>query len=200
MLPHPRPSSTCATLRRPPRPSAPLTTEYHKPTANTSQAIATRQHTDDAQRALTFKPTPHLSPISPSTSWLEYIYTESRRRLGVLCRIVNLLVYLEPTSKCTLPSDLVLAPLPGPKKLWEAKSVEEWKVESERDMGWKTVFGLNVRGDLVRLDEGQVYWVDAVMPVEDLGRRREAMWEEWCVGIDALGGLVLLAASLLGQA
>jgi hypothetical protein len=118
----------------------------------------------------------------------------------VLCRIVNLLVYLEPTSKCILPGDLVLAPLHGPKKLWEARSAEEWRVESEKDKGWEKLFGVDVNGDLVRLDDGTVYWVDAVMPVGDLAVRRRAEWEEWCVGIDGLGALVMLGASLLGQA
>lgn len=121
------------------------------------------------------------------------------QRLGVVCRIVNMLVYMEPTARCAIPPDLVLAPLPASKRLWEASDASAWKAECERDPGFGTAFGLAANGDLVRLDEGQLYWVDSVSPLNDETRpRRTANWDEWCAGMDAMGGIVMLAASLLG--
>lgn len=103
---------------------------------------------------------------------------------------------------CNLHTDLILAPLPAMKQLWEAGDEFAWKTESERDPGVSTAFGLATNGDLVKLDEGQqLYGSDAVLFRRSLDARTPpqstANWEEWCSGMDGLGGLVLLAASLI---
>lgn len=102
---------------------------------------------------------------------------------------------------CDLQKDLVIAPLPAMKQLWEAGDEVVWKRESERDPAARTAFGLAANGELVRLDEGQVYCGDAALGYRGLGDgmggRKVEEWEEWCAGMDGFGGLVMLAASLV---
>ncbi|UKZ91161.1 uncharacterized protein TrAFT101_006155 [Trichoderma asperellum] len=134
-------------------------------------------------------------------SWKEWVFRESRRRLGIVYRVVNMLVYFEPMAMCDLPSDLILAPLPAKKQLWEAGDEFGWKAVGQREMGAKAAFGLATHGGLVRLDDRELSCNDAWAPYKCLDTRGQprstASWEEWCSGIDGFGGLVMLAASLI---
>jgi len=100
-----------------------------------------------------------------------------------------------------LQTDLILAPLPAKKQLWEAGDEFVWKMESEREPEVQTAFGLAANGELVKLDEGQLYCSDALLLPKYLDARTPskstANWEEWCSGMDGFGGLVMLAASLI---
>jgi len=113
-----------------------------------------------------------------------------------------MIVYFEPAALCDLQTDLILAPLPTRKQLWEAGDEFTWKAESEREPGAQTDFGLAANGELVKLDEGQSYGCHEVLLHKSLGSRTQsrntANWEEWCSGMDGFGGLVMLAASLIG--
>lgn len=51
---------------------------------------------------------------------------ESRRRLSIVFRVINLIVYFDPGAMGSLQSDLVLAPLPSPRALWEAPDEFAW--------------------------------------------------------------------------
>ena len=112
-----------------------------------------------------------------------------------------MLIYFEPAAMCDLPTDLVLAPLPARRQLWEAGDEFAWKVESQRDPGVQVDFGLATDGEIVKLDEGRLSCSDAWLSLHSLGAstpaRSTASWEEWCSGIDGFGGLVMLAASLI---
>ena len=65
-------------------------------------------------------------------------------------------------------------------------------------------YGLATDDSLVKFREGQLYGHEAVMviPATEKGlvvpERKGANWEEWCAGMDGLGGLVILAANLVG--
>lgn len=125
-------------------------------------------------------------------------------RLSVIYQVVNMLVYFEPAAMCDVhESNLLLAPLPAKKRLWEAYDVLHWKTESEREPGvLQTAFGLAANGDLVKVEDCRLYCGDvAVMRSKSSDERLpvivNADWEEWCSGMDGLGGLVLLAASLV---
>lgn len=112
-----------------------------------------------------------------------------------------MLVYFEPAAICDMPSDLLLAPLPAKKNLWEAGDEFLWKAESEREPGTQTYFGLASNGELVEVDDGQPRCSDAVQPYRSLDAkasvRGTANWENWCSGMDGFGGLIMLAASLV---
>jgi len=125
-----------------------------------------------------------------------------------------MLIYFEPAALCILQTDLALAPLPAKKALWEARDESGWKVETERGAGKSNMvqmdreFGLATTGDLVRIEEGQVYCGagQGRIKYEVLGGIRrdgrgdggnDGNWEEWCTGMDGLGGLVVLAATMV---
>ncbi|GMG01826.1 unnamed protein product [Aspergillus oryzae] len=112
--------------------------------------------------------------------------------------VVNMLVYFEPAAMCGLRTDLVIAPLPARKQLWEAGDELLWKAESQRESGFQTVYGLAASGDLVQLGKDQLHSTNEVLLHKTVTARGSANWEEWCSGMDGLGGLVMLAASLAG--
>ncbi|KAL3468537.1 hypothetical protein BJX64DRAFT_246180 [Aspergillus heterothallicus] len=92
------------------------------------------------------------SELEIDNAWRSWVVEESRRRLAVIYRIINMLVYFEPAARCDLPKDLVLAPLPAKKQLWEATGASTWKQEVEREPGAQTAFGLAITGELVRFE------------------------------------------------
>lgn len=114
---------------------------------------------------------------------------------------MNMLVYFDPAEMCDLhQTDLLLAPLPARKHLWEADNEYAWKAESEKEPGVQTTFGLTAKGELVKLDEGQLYCKEELLPYKSSDAitpsRSTGHWEEWCSGMDGFGGLVMLVASL----
>ncbi|KFY47651.1 hypothetical protein V495_01883 [Pseudogymnoascus sp. VKM F-4514 (FW-929)] len=156
-----------------------------------SKRFAHTDTTNDTQQA--------LFNAGLKTEWENWLFKESSRRLCVVYQVVNKLVYFEPATLCDLHNDLILAPLPAKKQLWEADDEFMWKMEMEREPWARTDFGLSASGELVKLDDGQQYCGDAVLPYDVPGAplRTTANWEEWCSGMDGLGGLVMLTASLV---
>lgn len=112
-----------------------------------------------------------------------------------------MLVYCETEAICTLQRDLILAPLPAKKQLWEASSEVLWETETKKEPGAQNAFALAANGELVKLSENQLYCGDSVLLYNSLDdgvpERSSAHWEEWCSGMDEFGGLVMLAASLV---
>ncbi|KAF2691753.1 hypothetical protein K458DRAFT_381593 [Lentithecium fluviatile CBS 122367] len=143
-----------------------------------------------------------VSNYGIETSWKEWLFEESRRRLAVVYRVVNMLVYFEPASLCELQADLIIAPLPARKKLWEASDGFAWKAETESDPGAHDAFGLAANGELVQLEDCRSYCSATVLNYKSLevstSPRDAAPWESWCSGMDGFGGLVMLAATLVG--
>lgn len=119
--------------------------------------------------------------------------------MALLYRVVNMLIYFEPAAMCDLPTDLILAPLPAKRQLWEAGDKFAWKAEGQKEPGVQVAFGLAADGEIVRLDEGRLSCNDAWLSLDTntSPSRSTASWEEWCSGIDGYGGLVMLAASLI---
>lgn len=112
-----------------------------------------------------------------------------------------MLIYFEPGSLCDLPSDLVLAPLPARRQLWEAGDEFAWTTESQKEPGVRTSYGLARDGEIVKVDEGQLSCSDAWLSPQywaaETSTRSTASWEDWCSGMDGFGGLIMLAASLI---
>ena len=105
---------------------------------------------------------------------------------------------------CDLPrTGLLLGPLPAERPLWEAGDELVWNAACKRECGrLQTAFGMGTNGDLLRLNDGRL--TCGKVPVlqsksfdERAPKRSTASWEEWCSGMDGLGGLVMLAASLV---
>ncbi|KAI0393960.1 hypothetical protein F5Y17DRAFT_429881 [Xylariaceae sp. FL0594] len=162
-------------------------------------------------------------------SWKEWIFRESRRRLAIIYRVVNKLIYFEPGSMCDMPSEFVLAPLPAAKSLWEARDERSWLFnlgsnnndDNDGNDNMHLSFGLRADGNVVRLDGSRLscrdVWISSPPPHQksftggkgrsgaqrrdddddDDDDESEKGWQEWCAGMDGLGGLVMLAASML---
>ncbi|KAJ5776438.1 uncharacterized protein N7511_001449 [Penicillium nucicola] len=137
------------------------------------------------------------SNYSLGQNWNDWLYEESRRRLAVIYRVMNILVYFDPAKMCNLPSDLVLAPLPTKKELWEASDERAWNSECQRNPAGRTDFGLAKGGELIRLGSdcrGDTLVHTAITSTSPL--RHCASWEEWCSGMDGFGRLIMLTALL----
>ncbi|OOQ83247.1 hypothetical protein PEBR_36153 [Penicillium brasilianum] len=132
--------------------------------------------------------------------WEDWIFEESERRLCAICRIVNLLVYFEPASMCDMSSVFVVAPLPAPKGLWEANDGLSWHVESKNADRIKPAFGLTKNGQVVKLGElepNRMHTLPGSFSLNVSQSESAENWEEWCSGMDGLGGIIMLAASLV---
>lgn len=131
----------------------------------------------------------------------EELLINIEKRVCVIYQVVNMLVYFEPAAMCNLQPDLLLAPLPAKRQLWEAGDAFSWKAERKRELGVRSAFGLATNGELVSVDESQLYCGDAVLRHPSLDdsapSRITANWEEWCAGMDGFGGLIMLTASLI---
>ncbi|RBA22372.1 hypothetical protein FPRO05_00719 [Fusarium proliferatum] len=65
----------------------------------------------------------------PSSTWQDWIFAESRRRMSCLWLIIGCVITIENGKKCSICSDMCSLPLPSSKLLWEARSLEEWQTE-----------------------------------------------------------------------
>jgi hypothetical protein len=122
-------------------------------------------------------------------------------------QVVDMLVYFEPAGMCNVrkQADLVIAPLPAKKRLWEAGNVLAWKAENEKEEAETPAsFALAGSGDLVRIDQAELQCISDVARLSYTPRDPGATglawhtvdWDDWCSGMDGFGGLVMLAASL----
>lgn len=123
----------------------------------------------------------------------------------MIYRVVNMVFYFDPVAMCQLPDDLILAPLPARRQLWEAGDESAWRTANCRGPpGTGDSFGLGADGEVVRLDEGRLSCDDAWVSrsrASNAGTAPSccvASWEKWCSGADGFGGLVMFAASLVG--
>lgn len=113
-----------------------------------------------------------------------------------------MLVYFEPAAICALPTDLIIAPLPTKRQLWEACDESIWKAEGNRETEYQATLALAANGELVKLYGSPSYESEEVLRQKSLDpwtlSTTKGNWEEWCSGMDQMGPLVMLAASLLG--
>jgi hypothetical protein len=145
---------------------------------------------------------PELTQSPLRRDWLDWLFIESRRRLSILFRSIDLLVYFDPAAICPINSGLIFAPLPCHTAFWSARSEAEWsraRASLPGDM-LSSANGMTVNGDLIQVDtsmpprplpDGDGVW----MGLEN----KQARWEEWCAGMDEYGGLIMLGAALVGS-
>lgn len=137
-----------------------------------------------------------LQLVNWENSWSDWIFEESRRRLSTVFRILNMLVCVEPATPCSMQPGLLLAPLPARKQLWEAGGEEQWMNQVRKTPSMNTGFGLAMNGDLLALDEYQMKLLSMQSVEPWTGSSSKEIWDEWSAGMDGLGTLVMLAASL----
>ncbi|PYH43074.1 uncharacterized protein BP01DRAFT_301762 [Aspergillus saccharolyticus JOP 1030-1] len=132
------------------------------------------------------------------TPWKDWVFQESTRRLCVIYQVVNMLVYFDPAAICDHQTDIPISSLPARKQLWEAGDEIAWRVEKARESVGNTTFGMAVDGELVRISQNDISCYGGVIVQNTSSNRQIANWEDWCSGMDDMGGLVMLAASLVG--
>lgn len=101
---------------------------------------------------------------------------------------------------CDMSSVFVIAPLPGPKGLWEADNELSWHMESKKVAKIQPPFGLTKNGQVVKLHElepNQMHSLPESYTLNVSKSDSAENWEEWCSGMDGLGGIIMLAASLI---
>ena len=134
--------------------------------------------------------------------------TNTHDRLAIIYRILNKLVFFDPAAMCDMPTEFMIAPLPAKRQLWEAKDAEDWRKQQQNQPREETSFALAVDGEIVKLDQRRLSCRDAWLPYVPLddevtfqvntsrASRSAACWAEWCSGMDSMGGLIMLTASM----
>lgn len=121
---------------------------------------------------------------TPSNSWEEWIFAESRRRLANLWLLVGFVVCVKRGVPCDPSESYRNVPLPGPKSLWEASTPSCWEMEYEASR-MLHFSGLVTLGDLVDLQRSEYTPSNA---------RKLDMWN---AGVDNLGSLLNLVGSMV---
>jgi hypothetical protein len=100
---------------------------------------------------------------------------------------------------CSIPSALVLAPLPAARILWEAEDEVVWSraMAGTEAMSERNVYAVNRRGNLVEVDAGRITCTDDWLPLDTDVQSPVVEWKDWFAEADAFGGLVLMTATLL---
>lgn len=105
---------------------------------------------------------------------------------------------------CLLYGGFLLAPLPAKKQLWQARDSLSWHVEKKREGASDDVSGIKIGGLMARFRQVvETREIQAVMVLAHLQEPTEsesdAHWTDWCLGMDGLGALVMLAALLRAE-
>ncbi|KAF2828222.1 hypothetical protein CC86DRAFT_348301 [Ophiobolus disseminans] len=132
--------------------------------------------------------------LSHGATHEDWIFEESRRRFSVTFRCLSMLFTTDPAGACILFDGFLLAPLPARKALWEASDGAQWAAE-KREGGNGGLYGIKMGGKMLRMDG----WEELDGCMEMHGSTEgdsDKNWAEWCAGMDGLGALVMLAASL----
>lgn len=99
---------------------------------------------------------------------------------------------------CNPPKDIIISPLPTERQLWEASNETSWIAEKEKLSGPTNSFGLATNGELVKMRNEEAQCTGSITPPRPFEAHSDIpdSWTDWSSGMDGLGGLVMLAASL----
>ncbi|KAH7406726.1 hypothetical protein DE146DRAFT_753280 [Phaeosphaeria sp. MPI-PUGE-AT-0046c] len=136
--------------------------------------------------------------LSFGTTYSDWVFEESRRRLGLVFRIIGMLFSTDPAAACTLLDGFLISPLPSHKRLWEARDKTEWTTRRGLDAEHEVTFGIRPGSQMGKLETGHSvpighYASSWEQPTES---ESNTHWQEWSLGMDSLGALIMLAASL----
>jgi hypothetical protein len=118
--------------------------------------------------------------------WQGWIFAESRRRVVVLARIMNMAFYMDRAFTCDGLAGFALIPLPANKVAWETDDEQVWCAEYDKCHLERSIYGLTSEGKLVRLRQ-------TANGIDSMG----VEWQRWLASQDGFGLLVMLASQLL---
>lgn len=104
----------------------------------------------------------------------------------------------DPAAACTLLDGFLISPLPSRKQLWEARDESEWARRRSLDVTGEVTYGIKPGGKMGKLQAQQVTFPDHNNSSWEQPSESESNthWQEWSSGMDGLGALIMLAASL----
>jgi len=109
---------------------------------------------------------------------------------------------------CDMPAEFVIAPLPAKRQFWEATNAQQWELQSQKEPQGQVSYALTFDGEIVTLDQRRLSCRDAWLPYASSDEvttsrnyqggidRSAGCWAEYCAGMDSMGGLIILAASM----
>lgn len=117
-----------------------------------------------------------------------------------------MLAYFQPSSMCDMhDTGFLIAPLPAQKRLWDASDEMRWKLEKEKDSSkGQTVVALTASGELIEVNQTQIPQCGRFIRLPNTAGvgpnlYNKVSWDEWCSGMDGLGGLIMLASALVEE-
>ena len=125
-------------------------------------------------------------PIAISVAIPQTMLTDEIERTILVFRIVNMAFDISTVFSCQPLAGFVLIPLPSGTTQWEARDLDTWSREFELNYRERTIYGLSDTGDLKMLRQR-----GSDITIND------ASWEPWLASVGSIGGLVLMAGSLL---
>jgi hypothetical protein len=118
-----------------------------------------------------------------SSSWEEWIFEESSRRLGNLWFLVGCVVCIN-TGVCDMSAVYKSLPLPSSKRLWEASTEPVWESEYEANRLLQ-IGGFVTLGDLINAQQS------------DYTPSNAQKLDYWNAGVDNLGALLNLVGTMV---
>lgn len=77
----------------------------------------------------------------PSSTWEDWIYAESRRRVSLVWFLITRTIVVMPKTDCHTTDTPETLPLPAPQTQWEARTRAAWHKELEMKRPAMTTFG-----------------------------------------------------------
>lgn len=104
----------------------------------------------------------------------------------------------DPAAACTLLDGFLISPLPSHKQLWEARDETEWAARKGLGSHSETTYGIRPGGRMGKLQTNSVILstISELSWEQPTESESNIHWQEWSSGMDGLGALIMLAASL----
>lgn len=115
-----------------------------------------------------------------------------------------MLAYFQPSAICEVhDTGFAIAPLPARRRLWDASDEIRWRLEKEKDTSQgQTVVALATSGELIEVNRAEITRCGPPIKLHNTAEsgpylHNKVGWDEWCSGMDGLGGLVMMASALV---
>lgn len=121
---------------------------------------------------------------NPRSSWEDWIFAESQRRLANLWFLIGCVICVKTGLVCDASQSYRTLLLPSPKSLWEAPTQSAWESEYEASRILQTS-GLVTLGDLIDVQQS------------DFLPSNAQKLDKWNAGVDNLGTLLNLVSTMI---
>ncbi|KAK2803071.1 hypothetical protein FQN50_007152 [Emmonsiellopsis sp. PD_5] len=120
-----------------------------------------------------------------SHTWQDWIFEESRRRAACIWFLLGRIIYIKTRTPCHESDAYQMLPLPSSRWRWEARSYEDWKLESEYPNPMGARHGFVYFGELL----------NAQQQPDDMAAIHKM--DSWNSEVDGLGTMLMLATAMV---